>query len=174
MDDFSDYEPLTMTDIEKVAMRELNELSKKTGKEYACAIIEGRKSDPFSDNYNDKVRIPAEYLQKEGVKLYHSHTNTTPPSRDDLKFLTNPCVEEIGVITIEGDIYTISRGNGELISDEEFMKETEIIAYQADFELIGHAEFYDWTVTQRNYMGIREQFYQICRRFGWTMRGGRI
>ena len=43
MDDFSDYEPLTMTDIEKVAMRELNELSKKTGKEYACAIIEGRK-----------------------------------------------------------------------------------------------------------------------------------
>ena len=174
MDDFSDYEPLAMTDIEESALLELNELSKQTGKEYGCVIIEGIRSSAFSNNFSDKVRIPAEYLKKERIKLYHSHTNSTPPSRDDLKFLTNPHIEEIGVITIDGAVYIISRGNGELVSEEEFMQKAERIAYQTDFDLIKYDEFFSWTVTQRNYMGIREQFYQICRKFGWTMKGGKI
>ena len=106
--------------------------------------------------------------------MYHSHTNPTSPSRDDLKFLTNPNVEEVGVISINGDVYIISRGNGELVSEEVFKEEVAQISSEVDLDIINYDDFYSWTTTQRNYMGIREQFFRICRRFGWTMKGGKL
>ena len=41
-------------------------------------------------------------------------------------------------------------------------------------DIINYDNFYAWTTTERNYMGIHEQFFRICREFGWTMKGGKL
>ena len=149
-------------------------MSKQTGAEHGCAVIKGEISEPFTSNETGRVHVPEEYSSAEHVKLYHSHTNSTPPSRDDLRWLTRENVDEIGVTALNGDVFIVSRGDGELVSTEVFDQESARIARNVNLELMEYDDFFEWTLTQRNYMGIREQFFQICREFGWTMKGGKL
>ena len=152
----------------------MNLLSKQTGKEHGCAIINGESSKPFTSNETGRVQVPEEYSNAEHVKLYHSHTNSTPPSRDDLRWLTRENVDEIGVTALNGDVFIVSRGDGELVSAEVFDQESARISKNVNLELMEYDDFFEWPMPQRNYMAIREQFFQICREFGWTMKGGKI
>ena len=77
-------------------------------------------------------------------------------------------------MTANGDVFTVSRGYGELVSEEVYDEIVSEIADKVDREIKTVNGFYDWTAPERNYMAIREQFFRICREFGWTMKGGKL
>ena len=171
---FSDYEELQLTDVEAQTLRELNTKALEENVEYGAGIINGSPTALFTSGEQNQIHIPGQLLHTNGVKLFHSHTNPTPLSLADLRILTNPNIKEIGVITINGDVYTVST-NENIIELAEFEAASRIIRREVDFGLMGdYSEFFDWTVAQRQYMAIKEQAYRIARHFEWEMRGGRL
>ncbi len=90
-----------------------------------------------------------------------------------MRKLTIENVSEIGVITANGDIYTVSVGSGERPSEEEFDAVEKQIEKEANAAIMEYPDFWEWTPPQRNYMAIREKTYLIARHFGWTMKGGK-
>ena len=60
------------------------------------------------------------------------------------------------------------------MSRSEFEEAIGEIQKRVDGDMLNHADFFEWSFEQRNYMAIKEQMYQIAREFGWTLRGGRL
>lgn len=173
--DFHDYEELRLSNLERSSFELLHQNALKHGVEYGVVIANGIASELFTSNEKDKVYIPEDLLHTNDiVRILHSHTNETPPSIKDLKYLTHPKVEEIGVIAINGDVYMVSVGNGEKIDSQSFERDAGEIYSKVSFELMDDPHFFEWSIEMRNYMAIREQFYQISRLYGWTMKGGRL
>ena len=100
--------------------------------------------------------------------------NVTPPSKEDLLWLTNENVDEIGVIASNGDVFIVRRGDGDIISAREFLEISSQIDAEVNLELMNDPDFINWTIQERNYMGIREQFFRIARYFKWHIAGGRL
>mgnify|MGYP001043611287 CR=1 FL=1 len=173
--DFSDYEELTLTEQEADAFLSLHDRASENGQENILGFINGRRTEIYTSELEGKVEVPKEFLDKnnQNVKIYHNHTNCTTPSGGDLEKLTYENVSEIGVITANGDIYTVSVGDGERPSLEEFHAVAKQIEKEADKAIMEYPGFYEWSFPQRNYMAIREKTYRIVRHFGWTMKGGK-
>lgn len=164
---------MTLTEQEADAFFSLHDKASENGKENAVAFVNGQMTEIFTSDFENRVGVPHELLEKQNVKIFHSHTNCTPPSGKDLEMLTNENVSEIGVITANGDIYTVSVGDGERPSLEEFHAVAKQIEKEADKAIMEYPGFYEWSFPQRNYMAIREKTYRIVRHFGWTMKGGK-
>ena len=171
--DFSDYEELTLTEQEADAFLSLHDKASENGKENAVAFVNGQMTEIFTSDFENRVGVPHELLEKQNVKIFHSHTNCTPPSGKDLEMLTNENVSEIGVITANGDIYTVSIGDGEHPLPEEFRMIEKQIQNEIDTAMVDYPDFWEWSIPQRNYMAIREKTYRIVRHFGWTIKGGK-
>ena len=173
--DFSDYEELTLTEQEADAFFSLHDRASENGQENILGFINGRRTEIYTSELEGKVEVPKEFLDKnnQNVKIYHNHTNCTTPSGGDLEKLTYENVSEIGVITANGDIYTVSVGSGERPSEEEFDAVEKQIEKEANAAIMEYPDFWEWTPPQRNYMAIREKTYLIARHFGWTMKGGK-
>lgn len=173
--DFSDYEELTLTEQEADAFLSLHDRASENGQENILAFINGRRTKIYTSELEGKVEVPKEFLDEnnQNVKIYHNHTNCTTPSGRDLEKLTYENVSEIGVITANGDIYTVSVGDGERPSLKEFHAIAKQIEKEADKAIMEYPDFYEWSFPQRNYMAIREKTYRIVRHFGWTMKGGK-
>ena len=171
--DFSDFEQLSLNDEERRLLNDLHDQAEITGFEYGAAITEDGISEAFTSSERTSVKIPEEILAKKSVNLYHSHTNVTCLSAKDFEHLTRENVESIAVKTINGDVYKASVGYGEKPTLEEFRRVEKSIRSSVDAGMLDHPSFFDWTIEQRNYMAIREEAYQLSRRFGWTLEGGR-
>jgi len=171
--DFSDYEELTLTKQESDAFLSLYDRAGETGKENAVVFVNGQMTEIFTSDFENRVGIPHELLENQNVKIFHNHTNCTTPSGADLEMLTYGNVSEIGVITANGDIYTVSVGDGERPSPEEFRAVADQIQKEIDTAMMDYPEFWEWSIPQRNYMAIREKTYRIVRHFGWTIKGGK-
>ena len=170
---FDDFAELNLSADEKNALRNLQSLSASSGYEYCIIIADGKASAPMTSKSKNSV----EFLLDEypgRVTLLHSHTNATPPSVSDLRFLLNEKVEKIGSIGYNGDIYIAYNNYGITPSMEEFNKITQIISNAVDADISNDPDFYNWSFPERNYMAIREQAYRIVHYFEWTMEGGRI
>ncbi len=173
--DFSDYEELTLTEQEADAFFSLHDRASENGQENILGFINGRRTEIYTSELEGKVEVPKEFLDKnnQNVKIYHNHTNCTTPSGGDLEKLTYENVSEIGVITANGDIYTVSIGDGEHPLPEEFRMIEKQIQNEIDTAMVDYPDFWEWSIPQRNYMAIREKTYRIVRHFGWTMKGGK-
>lgn len=172
--DFSDFEQLDLSAAEKKAFVSLRGAVQESGYEHGAAMLNGQGSELFTSNMKDKVQIPQEYLEADGVKLYHGHTNCTPPSHVDLKYLLKQNVSEVGVVTANGDVFTVSRGSGVLATEDEFDAVVGDLYREINGEVMREALRNGWTAEQANYVAVREQFFRTSRHFGWTMRGGRL
>ena len=170
---FDDFAELNLSVDEKNAFKNLQSLSASSGYEYCIVIADGKVSKPITSESKNSV----EFLLDEypgRVTLLHSHTNATPPSVRDLRFLLNDKVEKIGSIGYNGDIYIAYNNYGTTPTTNEFDEITKKISDDVNVDLLNDPDFYNWSLPERNYMAIREQAYRIVRFFEWTMEGGRI
>ena len=171
---FDDYDDLVLTESEKAVFEELYKRTHADGSEYGAVIVNVEASELFSSGEANRVYIDENMLHTSGTKIYHSHTNETPPSIQDLKYLTHPNVDEIGVISSNGDVYIVSVGFGEKINTRVFNQDAKKVYNDVNIEMVSNPDFFEWSIGERNYRAIREQFYRISRLYGWTMKGGRL
>lgn len=169
---YDDFEPLAISEIERKAFVDLYVKTKQTGFEHAIVITSDGKSKEFHSELENKVGIDLSDFDDTTLKIYHSHTNDTLPSRTDFAKLLSDKVSEIGVVTWNGDIFTVSIDNGWLPSIDEFTEFIDTVTHEVNFSLMEEPDFYNWSINERNYMGIREQAYRIARHYEWTIRGG--
>lgn len=170
---FDDFEELNLNKAESEALTTLRSLARNSGFEYGTVIEKGVVGRPVTSNLADAVKIELDDYG-DGLTVLHSHTNATPPSAADLKKLLNSKVDKIGVVGYNGDAYMAYVGEGWIPSDEEFDEAVEQLRQEATYAVMEDPNFFEWSVSERTYMAIREQTYRITMNFGWTMEGGRI
>jgi hypothetical protein len=154
---------------------ELNAKTRETGFEYGNTIVGGERGEPFTSNLSNRVEIPKDrIILGKRTEIYHSHTNATPPSGEDFYQLLRNGVDKIGVIGQNGDVFTVSIGKGIVPSVDEykaFLDTIRIETYKTVSDMKG---FENWTLLERHYMRVREQFFRIIREYKWKMEGGNI
>lgn len=170
---YDDFEELALSKEEHDVMRKLHSLSRDNSKEYAVISINGVLGNPYSSNIYDRVEIDFSSVTKnDHVKVFHSHTDDSPFSRKDFRLLLRPQVDEIGVVTANGDIFSTSIGSGYRPTIDEFEEIVDRIYSEVNNEIVLTEEFADSTIEERNYLATRETAYRIARHFGFTYRGG--
>ena len=172
--DFSDCEPLTISQDDLTVLNRLHELSSQYGNEYAIAIIDGVEMKEFTSELSDRVHIPDELRETGNVRLFHSHTIETPLSPSDLVFLSWPSVDDICVITKERSVFRVLVNGGIKPDTGEYIEMTDGLDDEVNFEIMGHPCFEDWDYDVRNYMATKEQMIRTARLFKWRLEGGRI
>lgn len=169
---FDDFEELNLSKIEEAALLSLHSAAMESGHEYGLIIEGGKTGALFTSNLSDTIQVKLDGYG-DGLTLLHSHTNATPFSIADFRYLLDKKVDKIGVIGYNNDIFMAYIGNGERPSLEEFSDIVDEIKREVTLSIRDYPNFYDWTVAERQYMAVREQAYRIARHFGWTMEGGR-
>ena len=169
-----DFEPLDLSKTEASALNELHMLSQENGYEYSCMIADGKVGRIETAKKIDRCPTPEGALNRKNVTLLHSHTNDTAFSRADLEILCHDSIDKMLLIAHNRDVYEISIGNGERPTAQEFKNALNETGKQADENMMLLPEFSEWTMSERNYMAIKEQMLLLARYFKWTVKGGRI
>ncbi len=171
--DFSDFEPLELTDEARKTMKELQKLGIDTGWEHGAILYpDGTISKPFSSELHGGVAFKADEIPM-GSTLLHCHTNGTPLSAGDLKLLINQNISGIINITNNGDVFHADV-NGYHPDDEEFEEFEADVRREIDKEMLERMRDEGWTYEEYVYMCIKEELFRICRQFEWTLRGGKL
>jgi hypothetical protein len=170
--DYSDFEPLNITDDERSSLIKLYNYTKNKNIEYACIVENGIPGEPFTSGEYDRVKIDLSDIETEHLKLYHSHTDDSPLSRKDFYKLVNPKVDAIGNVTMNEDVFIVEIGNGYRPTEEELKEVIDRIEVEVENEIIWTDAFQNAKKSERQYMTTREVAYRIAREFKFTMRGG--
>ena len=120
-----------------------NFLSQQDQFEHAEIFSETDKSDILTSGEFDKVEFDLGSVKGENLRIYHSHTNVTPPSSKDLELLCDPRVSEIGNTTINGDTFIVRIGNGIRPEMSEFERINDSIQPDIDKDLMRNPDFWD-------------------------------
>lgn len=174
INNFDDFEKLELTHEEKSILVELNKKALDTGYEYGQAIINNTATKVFTSKAKNYVDIPEDFLQQDNIWFYHAHTNVTLPSSKDLELLCRNNVNGVCVIASNGDVFSVTIGNGYRPSKEEFTDAMKYIQMDVDSSILDREEAELWSPEERTYAAIREQAYRIAREFGWSLKGGRL
>lgn len=174
VNDFSDFQPLTISHEEKEILKTLHNLSINNNYEYAQIISENTQSEILSNNEFGRVRIPIDDATGDKLNVLHAHTNDTPLSAKDLTFLLNNRVEKVEVITRNGDVFNAQIGTGEIPSTEDFDSFIQTLKREIDNDIIELPNFFELDIPERNYVACREQFFRTIRHFGWLAEGGTL
>lgn len=169
-----DFEPLDLSKTEASALNELHMLSQENGYEYSCMIADGKVGRIETAKKIDRCPTPEGALNGKNVTVLHSHTNDTAFSRADLEILCHDSIDKMLLIAHNRDVYEVSIGNGERPSAQEYEIAQDEAERQANENMMGMPDFYDWTMSERSYMAIKEQMLLLARYFKWTVKGGRI
>ena len=171
---FEGYETLSMSEMERDIFQKLYDMTAKDKIEYGCAAYGNVHSDFFTSHQADFVEIPSEVLTHPGVSLYHSHTNDTLFSSQDLLLLLHKHIVQIGVISSCGHIAMASIQDGLIVDREEFHRVSSEIRLEIDVGLLNESDFWELDLEQRNFRAINEHCYRIARHFHWTLKGGTL
>ena len=127
--------------------------------------------EPRTDSKHNDVAIP--YLSDaKNVELYHSHTDESPPSGEDLRAFAMPSIKRIGVMSGNGDAWIIDIGQGIRPTKEELDDVLKSCYYQAQENLQSDPSFFDWSFEERSYMLVRERMRLVANYFEWDVMGG--
>lgn len=170
---FDDFKELNLSEEETRAFSSLWKASKNAGHEYGVIIQNGTTGELFTSGKSNKIEIRF-VGDGTGVTVLHSHTNATPPSAADFRWLIEHKVDKIGVVGYNGDAYMAYIGGGEIPSLDVFDSVVADISKTVNRDIINDPNFFEWSIEERNYMAIREQAYRTALEFGWTLEGGRI
>ena len=171
---FEDFRELTISEEEKKELISIRDLSESTGYEYAAVRLSDGTVDRKTSYLPDKVYINITSDDGSGIQILHSHTNVTPLSGNDFKFLCNEQVDSIGNIAINGDTYICRVGNGIRPTEEELNEDKKRIAKEVDSDILEMTIENGWTPEEATYMAIREQAYRIARYYEWELEGGHL
>ena len=83
-------------------------------------------------------------------------------------------IDKMLLIAHNRDVYEVSIGNGERPTIQEFKIALGETVEQANENVAEIPGFYDWTMSERSYMAIKENMLLLARYFKWTVKGGRI
>lgn len=172
--DFADFNELTIQEQEKVALREMKEITARCGFEYGKIIHEGGETRYFTSKMESSVKIPDNLSSMKGAHVLHTHSNVTPFSAKDFRLLIRDNVERLTVIAGNGDVYSVTIGEGYRPDIEEYIEASDRIRALVDMEMMSRPEFFEWTPEERVYMATKEQAFQTARYFKWNLEGGRI
>ena len=172
---FDDFEPLTISEDDRKCLSNLKELTDVNGWEYGQIFSDIDQTGLITNNDPGKVALPISEVDGNHLRVYHSHTNDTPPSLVDLTKLAFDKVDSVGVITGNGDVFSVSINGGYRPTFDDFDVYFDD-EWQTKFDknMEEYSGFWEWTPEERIYMTVREQFYTVCREFGWRMEGGRL
>jgi hypothetical protein len=171
---FDDFKKLNLTEKEKDIFTKLYTKTIENNYEYGCVITQKGEVFEFGSKEYGRIKIPTDGINETGLKIFHSHTNDTPPSVADFARLLDPKVSEVGVVTRNQDVFKVSVGDGWIPTQQEFSEITKKIARDVNMSIQEEESFAKWTFSERNYMGTREQAYRIVMEFEWIMAGGKL
>lgn len=172
--DYSDYLPLQLTNQDIETFRSLHVLSSENIFEYGRIMYENGETNIMTNHMKNMVRLPVEEIDHTNLRVYHSHTNDTPPSSQDFFPLTLLKVSQIGVIARNGDIWIVKPGSGYRPSVNELKDTIHLIKEEVDTNTILSMNSIGFTTGELNYISIRECFFRISREFKWDVYGGSI
>lgn len=172
--DYSDFEPLLLEDEDRDSLLLMHNKAITNQFEYGQILYDEGSTELLTDDKYDTIHLPVEQTMGTNLKVYHSHTNPTPPSSADFRPLTLNKVKRIGVISGNGDVWLVEVGDGYRPTIEELNAYLRQLESNLPYELMNHPDFYDWTPEERNYMLIREKLYRTTREYGWKTMGGSI
>ena len=171
---YDDYEPLDLSLKEIEIIDGLHKRSLEKRYEYGKIIYNEGETEYLTNDLYDKVLLPVEQTDGTGLKVFHSHTNDTPPSSADFRPLTIDKVDKIGVISNNGDVWVVEIGNGYRPTLDELEETASRIKREVLIDIQNHPDYFDWTPEERCYMVTREKFYRIAREYEWKAMGGDI
>ena len=171
---------MELSKLEKSTTNELISRTLKSNSEHGAAIIDSKGNVRyFTSDDHDHVEIPSDIAKMlddttNNITLLHSHTNNTLPSTKDFSHLLREGVGKIVVAGVNGNTYSISIGDGDRPTLEEF--EQDIVEIARDIGTnMSKFPWYDGADKQvREYMFIYEKAFQIKQRYKWNMQGGNI
>lgn len=82
-------------------------------------------------------------------------------------------VNQIGLITSGGSIFTCSVGNGWVPSAEEFIDAKHAMRIMANENVLAMDKFQEWSYEERAIVARDEQTILIANAFSWDYRGGK-
>lgn len=172
---YQDFEKLSLSKDEKQLLSDLLSLSQESGFEYGQIVYKGGKTKPFTDRNPTRVTFPKSVYKEEELCFFHAHTNITTLSMKDLSVLTHPGVNSVAVVSANGDVFVARIGNGVRPEEEAFSDKAQAdFRAMIDINIMDWPEFFSWTPAERSYMAIRETMYQLARKYGWTLEGGKL
>lgn len=116
------------------------------------------------------MQIPNDALNKEHLKIYHSHTDISPLSRTDMMKMHMKNVDKIGCITINGDIFEIEISDGNRSDFDEFDTTINKICNEIGSEIVMNPDL-EMTEAENSYYLIRETMFRVSRHYDWTIKG---
>ena len=144
------------------------------GYEYG-EIITPTRVIPCESNMSDHVQMKTDGIDEHGLKLYHGHTNDTLPSETDLfRLVWDEKVDEIGVITRNGDVFRVYIGDGYVPTREEYWSIARNVGIEATKNVVSKYNVSTLTENELNYLYIREKNIEIIRQLGWRVEGGKL
>ncbi len=172
---FEEMDDLTFSDEEAEIISALKQLTDADGREHGIVLVNGAPFGDFIQGTDRSIPLDKASLPRDGrVSLFHSHSNSAPPSRADLSYFCVESVDRICAVAYNGDVFTVDIDSGYRPDVREFNAVCDRIDREVDSEIVFDARVIDWTEDERNYRAMHESFFRICRYFKWTMRGGRL
>ena len=171
---FEDCHALTISEEERRVFNNIHTETQKRGCEYG-EIITSNGTIPCESISDSRVLMRTDNIDETGLKLYHGHTNDTLPSENDLfRFVIDPKVDEIGVVTRNSDVYVVTIGDGFIPEETEYWSIARNARLQADRLVLEKYDISDLTEKQIEYLVIREKNMEIIHQLGWRIEGGKL
>jgi proteasome lid subunit RPN8/RPN11 len=177
---FEDFNELQLSKLEKSTVQELIKRTVKSNHEHGAAIIDSDGNVKFfTSNKYDTVDIPPEISAMldnptNSITLLHSHPDNTLPSNKDFSYLLRKGVGKIIVAGEGGNTYSVSVGNGDIPTPDEFRVDVRKIEIDITDDIIDLPEYSEYSVEERRYVRIYEKAFQIKQKYEWDMQGGNI
>jgi len=180
IDDYSDFQSLSLSEQARETLETLHIATQNDGFEHGATVMSDGSVYEFSSGEEARVRVPKEIMTlidssgENSVHLLHSHTNVTPPSAIDFRWLLEKSIDKISVVAHNKDVFSVYVGDGWRPMEKEFNEAVSMISRNVNFDVMDFPGFDDWTIQERTYVAIREQAFRIARQFKWTLEGGSL
>ena len=173
IDVFEGFKPLELSKEETESLNKLNTLAKKDNNEHGLAFYKGGNTEIQTDHNHNNVVIKYP-KDAQNVELLHCHTDESPLSRRDLGGLVGENVDKTHVISINGDVWSASVGNGIKPTQKEFDDIADMCYNEAIRTVMSSPDYSAWSEQERYYMLVREQMYRIGNALEWDISGGKL
>jgi len=172
---FEDMDCLDISTEEVHVILTLKQLTESDRKEHGVVLLNNVQQGSFIQGTDRSIPLDKSSLPRNGrVSLFHSHSNSAPPSVADLSYFCVESVDRICAVAYNGDIFIVDISSGYRPDETEFAEVSSQIDFDVNNEIVYDARAIEWSEDERNYRAMRESFFRICRYFKWTMRGGRL
>ena len=180
-----DFEPLSLTEIESKACKELIRRTKQDEKEHGTALQHGAiitkdgNEVYYTSGLSDEIEIPKEIAQvadaeNANLTLLHSHPANLPPSEADLKQLIRVGVNTIIVVGKDGLIFKVENTSNYRPDEKEWENDIIEIDKESVKDLFIDEKHMLLDVEDRKFLRQHNLVFNVVREYKWKLEGGVI